>query len=982
MKTVSSIRRLAGLRTVACVFIAIGALATAVTAQTGSVRGVVTDSAQGKFVEGAMVTVANQPTFATTDRRGEFLLMDMPAGEHQVQVTFSGMEPHRATVRITPAQTTEITVQLKDDIIRMGQFSVISNRSSDALAITEQRNAPNIKNVVDIASYGRLNNDNPAELLQLLPGVFGSFFAGEVDRVTIRGISSALNTVELDGNALATPALNGVGTDRSSVLSTTNANNIKTAEVIKALTPDRSADAIGGMVNLIQRTGLDYPKSAGRFEYNAGGQYVTTKSGWDTRVTPQAQFTYHDTFGAQRNWGVYATGGMNKETTNWFNSSQTVVRNATFGTIPNIFSYEENDRFRYRKNWAGTFNYRPNTDHEFVLKYKYDEWFEDTETLNSQFASTSPTPEWTRNVRTYNSGTNMVNHAHNPAHVKSHSTSFEGQHRWRGWNATYNIYYSRALTDIAADTNDHWGTAQVNLVTQLRYTYVVDSSRNFLFPTHRITSGNEAAVYNPDNYTLGTYQQINNHSDDQRKGGRFDLKRAFGGAWPFTLKVGVAEKEQSRLRRQRSSTHQFVGEDGVMGVNPATGVHDDRLSRFADADPPLKGPNAAGNHRPFFLNLQRLASSYREQPGLWRDDVYTNLANSFVNNFRAKEESTAAYIMAESDWRKLHLLGGVRWEDTEVQGVGVFRNPVQATATQIPDPVQRAINNVGRTLQRSKSYDNWFPSVHASYPVRPNLLLRASYSTGIGRPGYGAIIPTTTINDTTRVVTTNNTALMPQYADNYDLSCEYFFEPVGIVSVGLFRKDIRNYIVSDIGVVQPGSDFGEQYVGYELRTQKNGGSAKVEGFEFNCVQQLNFIPRRFGLMVLKGNLTVLSAEGDFGGSSQVQSSRVPNFVPRAWNIVGEYTKGRLFVLCRYNHQGPFLVNAGADPSLDNISAEREKIDVNVVYRWRQWCEFFCAVDNVTKRLTGFRLWGQGDRPFAGQLFAPQRRFNFGVKGRF
>lgn len=870
----------------------------AAAADLGGVRGVVTDSAQETFVEGAVVTVAGSAVAATTDRRGEFVLTGLSPGEHELRVTFTGMSAHSAHVRVAVGQTTDVAIELKDDIVRMGPYSVISNRNADALALTEQRNAANIKNVVDVQAYGRLNNDNPAELLQLLPGVFGSFFAGEVDRVTIRGFSDTLNNVQLDGNPMATPAINGPATERGSVLSTTNANNIKTAEVIKALTPDRPADAIGGMVNLIQRTGLDYPESAGRFNYSAGGQYVATDSGWETRLTPVAQLTYHDAFGPRRNWGVYITGGFNKETTNQFNSNQTIVNNATFGPIPNLYASTENDRYRYRKNWAATFNYRPTPDHEFGVKYKHDEWFEETESLVSQAVPTSPTASWTREVRTYNSGTFVANHPRNPAAVKTDSGSFDGSHRRNEWEATYGLYASRSIAHVAADASEEYGTVLTTLLPSVRFTYAVDTTQNFRSPTFRITSGNEEAVYNPDNFTLGNYQQANFYTDDQRRGARADAKRAFVWRAPVTIKVGVAHNEQSRLRRQRATSHQFVGEDRVLGINPATGMSDDRISRFVDPQPPLAGRDAAGNRRPPFIDIGRVARSYREQPELWNDDVFANTVNSLANNFQATESISAGYGMAEADLGKLHVLGGVRWERTEVEGTGVFRNPVQATPAQIPDPVQRAINNVGGRLTRARTYANWFPSLHLAYSARTNLLLRASYSTGIGRQGYGAIVPTTTINETTRVVTTNNTALRPQYADSYDLSAEYYIEPAGIVSVGLFRKDIRDYVINTIGTVAPGNDLGDQYIGYELRTAENGGTAKVQGVEFNYVQQLNFLPRRFGLFTLKGNLTVLRAEGDFGSDGSARSSDVPDFVPRAWNVVAEYTRGRFFMLAR------------------------------------------------------------------------------------
>jgi hypothetical protein len=102
--------------------------------------------------------------------------------------------------------------------------------------------------------------------------------------------------------------------------------------------------------------------------------------------------------------------------------------------------------------------------------------------------------------------------------------------------------------------------------------------------------------------------------------------------------------------------------------------------------------------------------------------------------------------------------------------------------------------------------------------------------------------------------------------------------------------------------------------------------------EFNLVRQLNFIPRPFGLVTFKGNVTVLTAEGNFGGAANVGTSNVPNFIPRAWNIVGEYAKGRFYALARYNQQAGFLVGLNANPALVTRNPRREKIDVNFGFR--------------------------------------------------
>ena len=952
---------------------------------TGRITGIVTNSSGNAYLEGATVTIDGTTRATITDRRGDFDFGALTAGEYSLRIAYTGMTAATTRVTVTAGQAASVTTALSEDVLIMGAFSVVTNRNADALAVTEQRHAPNVKNVADIAAYGMLNNDNPAELLQLLPGVHGSIFFNETDRVSIRGMNSALNNVQLDGNSFATPSINGSVNDRSSILSTTNTSNIKSAEVIKALTPDRSADAIGGMVNLIQRSALDYPKSAPRFKYRLGGQFVNTRSGFETRPTPNAQLTYHSTFGAQRDWGVFVTGGFHKEATNQLRSVQNIVNHATFGAIPTTNQALENDRFRYRKNWSVTLDHRRGGAHEFALKYKHDNWTEYTETLITTLNGAVPAPSWTRDVRAYSTANMVVGHNNEYPFTRADSLSFEGKHRLDPWEVNYSVFHSKArLRNIRPSGGSEgvikYGSHTATLLTGLRPAYVADSTRDMRFPVVTFPGVNPDVIFNPDNYTLAVAQNWQ-FRDDLRSGARLDVKRAFNGTLPTRLKAGASRNDQSRLSTLQNNQRSFVGEDRVLGLNPATGRSDDRLSRFVNPNPPLTGFSDVGNRRPFQFNFEAVNRSFAQQPQLWLDDVYGNALRARQTNYKAEEEISAGYVMAETDWRKFQLLAGARWEETKVTGTGVFTNPIQATAAQIPDPVQRAINNAGTNLKRASRYRNAFPSVHAVYRFQPNLQLRASYSTGIGRPGFSAIVPNTTVNEQTDVVTTNNPGLRPQFADSYDVSLEYYTEPAGLVSLGVFRKDISDYIVSQIGVVPPGFPLGDQYVGYELRTSVNGGAAQVQGLEFNLVRQLNFIPRPLGLFTFKGNLTVLSAEGDFGTGSRLRSGQVPGFIPRAWNIVGEYAKGRFYALARYNQQAAFLVGATANPALGTTNPRREKIDVNFGYRWRRSCEFFLAVDNVTEQ-PSYQLLGVGERQFASAVWAGSRRFNFGVQGKF
>ena len=63
-----------------------------------------------------------------------------------------------------------------------------------------------------------------------------------------------------------------------------------------------------------------------------------------------------------------------------------------------------------------------------------------------------------------------------------------------------------------------------------------------------------------------------------------------------------------------------------------------------------------------------------------------------------------------------------------------------------------------------------------------------------------------------------NPALKPYTSDNFDVSAELYFEPAGALSVGAFRKNIRNFIFTDTRTVGTGAtiQFANHYTVADL----------------------------------------------------------------------------------------------------------------------------------------------------------------------
>jgi TonB-dependent receptor len=330
------------------------------------------------------------------------------------------------------------------------------------------------------------------------------------------------------------------------------------------------------------------------------------------------------------------------------------------------------------------------------------------------------------------------------------------------------------------------------------------------------------------------------------------------------------------------ATSTWVGSDGV--ANSA----DDSLKPYADLLT-MQGDGRYGPF-PFPTNPAGAPAAYWKQTAA---DAYNSYATSNASNARFRETITAAYAQSSIKLGRLRLLTGVRVEQTETEGTAWVRNTTatwggNSVGGTSLDPVVVA-NNVARA-QRSfvrrntalGKYTDPFPGVHFVYTPVDSLLVRASYNRAISRPAVASLIPTVTENAENSTVTMGNPDLKPYHTNNFELSIEKYFEPVGLFSVGAFLKEISNYSRTFASTVpSTGLDGGGLYAGYTLTTTLNIGTARVRGLEASYQQQFSFLPGVWKGLGAFANYTYLQAEGNFG--TIATTSKLGNLAPRSGN---------------------------------------------------------------------------------------------------
>ena len=154
---------------VAWLFIGLVFLSESHAAPGGSVRGTASNAATGNLLRGVRIEVAGEAVSALTDSTGQYELSGLAAGQHELIASYVGLDPQKVTVVISADAPARRDFNLTSAIYTMQEFRVAGEREGSAAAITAQRNADNVKNVLAMDSFGTLSNQSASEMVIRLP---------------------------------------------------------------------------------------------------------------------------------------------------------------------------------------------------------------------------------------------------------------------------------------------------------------------------------------------------------------------------------------------------------------------------------------------------------------------------------------------------------------------------------------------------------------------------------------------------------------------------------------------------------------------------------------------------------------------------------------------------------------------------------------------------------------------------------------------
>lgn len=885
----------------------------AINAQSGGIRGVVIDGSTQEPLYGVTAFIKGTALNSYSDTDGTFLINSVPNGKQILVLDYLGYQTVEISVTITSETSNLQKLEMLPLSINLKEIVLTGVRKSQLNSINAKRNSDNSREILSTNDLGRLPDVNVAEATQRISGVTIETDAGEGRLISIRGIQPSLINVSLNNGNLASTAAG-----RETPLNLLPIEMIGSIEVMKTVTPDMEATAIGGSVNINTITAFDRAKSEFLIASVDGLLTDQQIDYGDDGLQSRFAVTGGKRFGKDEKFGVVLSGNYFKR-----DFSQSILDpdrwqllqgndangNLTEGFLgPNEIEIQIEDNERIRYGFNADFEYRPSDNSKYFLRTLYTH--NDETEFNSEFELTvAGVGEITNQTPTsglFDAGSGELDLSSADTKQDLYNFTLGSENRFNNFLLNLNASYSKAKQDLFSID----GTFENDKNTEYLLAATYDIS-NYFFD---ITAVDLNQARNPSIFNLRNLNfRRNNTVDEDMIEGSLDLKYDLNFKKNLSgyLKMGGRFRSRDKAVDRSRDAYDDDSEDGVKAPNRYT------LEQFAITPVPLAPqggaqPNVHGDafaFRKFFSNPNNLNNT---------DKIFFRADNTtdeiFDEDINYREDVFAAYAMGAFDTKIMNIIAGVRVEHTKA-----ISSPFVDSGDGF-EPVDF-----------ENSYTNILPSINIKAKLSDNFILRGAWTNTIGRANYDQLAGTSEfhISDDNADGTVTgsfegaNPDLKPYESMNYDLSMEYYFKSGGLASIGGFYKNIKNQIFENESTQNNIEFQGMFFDEISFSQFVNLEKAKLWGFEASYDQTFTFLPSFWSGFGITANMAVMDSEVSYPGreDDDLPLLRQANFT---YNIIPYFQKYGFEVRTAINFRSEFLV----DPRSLSDSFVRKAINTN------------------------------------------------------
>ncbi|CAL4869589.1 hypothetical protein MMA231_03881 (plasmid) [Asticcacaulis sp. MM231] len=454
----------------------------------------------------------------------------------------------------------------------------------------------------------------------------------------------------------------------------------------------------------------------------------------------------------------------------------------------------------------------------------------------------------------------------------------------------------------------------------------------------------------PDNYVMDNFYYRAFHNASELKEGVLNARYNLSDIW--TLRAGVAYHKFSQ------DGIDLFYDGNVNGTAAKT-----RGTSVADITSVYTNEFGSWLIGDYDKAFKKYNEYHRLEPN---KDGSGGALQDIENVYDTSEETVSWY--AQADWDS-ELMGkrfrgnlGLRGYSTDTRSTGWIQGDNYAY--------------LGTTDVKG-SYSGVLPSMNTVLELTPDVLVRFAATQNLNRPGIGSMaakgsasqgkenctINADGSNDCDISASRGNPNLKPYKDNTLDLSVEYYFGKVGLLSIGVYQKDVTNFIGSETYSVEDGNALTFAEAGVPSATVPGAtentiinefsmpvniaGHTKLSGVELVAQSQFSFLPAPFDNFGVTANYSYVDAPSITGISKNSYNATL-YYETKTWG-------GRVSL----SHRDKWF--SGYNDSVMSASTRGFEASTYV-----DAAAFYNVNDKLQITLNGINLTNQKDTQFWGQ----------------
>ncbi|CDB11245.1 putative uncharacterized protein [Bacteroides sp. CAG:633] len=900
----------------------------------GTIRGRIVDASK-QILPGASVYIEKLHTGVTSDVNGFYTFSNLDPGTYTVKVTYVGYTPVEMKITIPEGKTLDKDVVLNEGV-ELQEVVVGGAFHGQRRALSSQKNSLGVTNVVSADQVGKFPDSNIGDALKRISGINVQYDQGEARFGQVRGTSADLSSVTINGNRVPSAE----GETRSVQLDLIPSDMIQTIEVNKVVTPDMDADAIGGSINLVTKNS-PYKRIIAATA-GTGYNWVSGKAALNLGFTYGDRF-FNDKLGlmVSASYQNNPAGSDDVEMAYEKNDNGDVVIDEY--EVRQYYVTRERQSYSLALDWEinanhridfkGIFNNRNDWENRYRHTYKWDDETPNEYEVIYETKSGGPDQRYARLER-----------------QRTMDFTLGGEHLFGKLKMDWKASYAQAGEERPHERYLAFKKEGIAMNTDWS-----DIRRPYMSP-----ADGQDILLNATNSNEFELDELTEQFEDiKEKDLKFSLNFELPlakGRYANKLKFGAKVVDKDKNKWIDFYEYKPTDEDAFLTDALGHLQNEDRDGYMAGDR--YKVGNFVEKEYVGDLNLTD-ANSFEQETKY----------DEMCENFEAHETVSAGYLRFDQQLgKKWNLMAGLRLENTHVTYSGYIYDDGKESDKD---------ESFTKTSERSKSYLNVLPSVLLKYDASEDFKVRASFTNTLARPKYANLVPNVIIDK--EDIAFGNPELNPTLSYNFDLSAEYYFKSVGLVSAGLFYKKINDFIVD-----YRQNDYEYKGVTYEeMKQPRNAGDADLFGVEIAYQRDFGFIAPALKCIGFYGNYTYTYSKVknfNFEGREN-EDLRMPGSPEHTANASLYFDKAGFNVRLSYNFASDFIDEVGEEAFYDRYYDKVNYLDLNASYTFGKKLKttFYAEATNLLNQPLRY-YQGTPDRSMQAEYYGV--RVNAGFKINF